>query len=109
MDYFVYILICQGNKLYTGITTDVKKRVREHCFGLSAGAKFTKSHKPEQIVALWKVEGRSVASKLEYKIKAMSKEQKRALIENPQNVTDIGEEFANTVCEEIPDIKNLLN
>ena len=69
--YYIYILECENGILYTGITTDYKRRLKEHKGedGLLKGAKFTKSHKPEKIVALWKTDNRSDASKLETRIK----------------------------------------
>lgn len=80
--YFVYILRCHGDLLYTGITTDVQRRFREHSQQSGKGARFTRSHKAEKLVALWSTENRSLASKLEYRIKALTKEKKLKLIEN---------------------------
>jgi predicted GIY-YIG superfamily endonuclease len=67
--YYVYILKCEGELLYTGITNDVSRRMDEH-FGRSEKcAKFTRSHKAQSLEALWSCENRSLASKLEYRIK----------------------------------------
>lgn len=82
--YYTYILQCKSNILYTGITTDYKRRLEEHS-GVNdskKGAKFTKSHKPEKIVALWRTNTRSDASKLEARIKQLSKSEKIELIDN---------------------------
>ena len=80
--YYIYILQCVNGILYTGITTDYKRRFNEHkkINNSKKGAKFTKSHKPEKIVALWKTDTRSNASKLEARIKQLLKIEKLKLI-----------------------------
>lgn len=82
--YYIYILECENGILYTGITTDYKRRLDEHknVNSSNKGAKFTKSHKPEKIVALWKTSTRSDASKLEARIKQLTKIEKIELIGN---------------------------
>lgn len=79
--YYVYILRCEDDSLYTGITVDMLRRFREHRNGGEKGAKYTFSHRPVKIEALWLKENRSEASKLEYRIKQLSKQQKLLLIE----------------------------
>ena len=80
--YYIYILRCQGDKLYTGITTDVQRRFSEHTGQNGKGAKFTRSHKAESVAAVWSAADRSLASKLEYRIKALPRQKKLELIEN---------------------------
>lgn len=82
MQYYIYIIKCDGDRLYTGITTDYNRRLEEHKGIRKKGAKFTKSFKPENIEALWTTLDRSYASKLEYRIKTLSKIQKNNLIDN---------------------------
>lgn len=77
--YFVYIIRCSGGMLYTGITTDVERRFAEHSGG-ARGAKFTHTHRPEAVEAVWSAPDRSLASKLEYGIKHLSRQQKLELI-----------------------------
>lgn len=79
-NYYVYILRCEDNSLYTGITTDVERRFSEHLGKNGKGAKYTKVHKPVKIEKVFSCCGRAEASKLEYKIKRMTKEQKENLI-----------------------------
>ncbi len=76
--YFVYILQCVDNSLYTGITTDVDRRLQEHCEG--KGGHYTRSHKPKKIVYIETVSNRSQALKREAEIKRLSAQQKLALI-----------------------------
>lgn len=78
--YYVYILRCEDNTLYTGITTDVARRFAEHREDKVKGAKYTKAHKPKEIAAAWEVGTKSDASKLEYRIKKLEKAEKEKLI-----------------------------
>ncbi len=80
--WFVYILRCADGSFYTGITTDVERRVDEHN-GLSktAGAKCTRARRPVQLVYQEKCENRSTASKREYEIKSMTRQKKLIFVE----------------------------
>lgn len=78
--YYVYILRCEDNSLYTGITTDVQRRFNEHKNDMKKGAKYTASHTPISIEAVFEAENRSEASKLEAHIKTLTKAQKEELI-----------------------------
>jgi putative endonuclease len=75
--WFVYLLECANGKLYTGITTDLAKRLAAHKSG--AGAKFTRGNPPLRILAATHCLDRSEASKLEYRIKQLTAMQKRDL------------------------------
>lgn len=86
--YYIYILKCENDILYTGITTDYERRFDEHSGLRSNGAKFTKSHKPEEIVALWTTKTRSDASKLESRIKQLEKSDKLKLIDGKSNLKE---------------------
>ncbi len=79
--YYTYILRCSDGSLYTGITNDLQKRMDAHSGKLPDGAKYTRSHSPERLEAVWKSRGRSEASRLEYRIKKLDKRQKQRLIE----------------------------
>ena len=65
--------------VYTGITTDVNRRVAEHN-GCDKGAKYTKARQPVQLVYKAKLSDRSSASKEEFRIKNLSRKQKKILI-----------------------------
>ncbi len=80
MPYYVYIVKCSDTTLYTGITTDVKRRVDEHNHS-EKGAKYTKLRRPVSLVYVEEVANRSVASKREYAIKKLSRSAKLALID----------------------------
>ena len=86
--YFVYMLRCTDDSLYTGITTDVERRFKEHSEGGVKGAKYTKNHPPKEIAAVWQVENRSLASKLEWQIKHLTKVQKEMLCKEPERLSE---------------------
>lgn len=80
--YYVYVLRCEDNSLYTGITNDIKKRMKEHFGKSDKKAKYTKAHKPIKIEALWQCHSKSDALKIEYRIKELTKKDKENLIKN---------------------------
>ena len=80
MLYFVYIVQCSDDTLYTGITTDIKRRVEEHNSS-DKGAKYTKLRRPVKLVYSEEAENRSCASKREYAIKKLSREKKLELMQ----------------------------
>lgn len=82
-EWFVYMIRCMDSSLYTGITTDVKRRYEEHERG--RGAKYTKVRKPVEICAVFQAEDRSSAGKLEYFIKKLTKKEKEILISDEKN------------------------
>ncbi|MGB5868199.1 MAG: GIY-YIG nuclease family protein [Arcobacteraceae bacterium] len=79
MSYFVYILECSDKSLYTGITTNVEKRLNEHN-NSPKGAKYTKARRPVKLVYSEPSEDRSSASKREYAIKKLTRIKKLQLI-----------------------------
>lgn len=76
--YFVYILKCKDGSLYTGITTDLERRLEEHKNG--TGAKYTRGKKAGNIVYSEKKRNRSTASRREAEIKSWTRAEKLALI-----------------------------
>jgi len=78
--WYVYILECSDGSLYTGITTDVNKRLITHNKG--KGAKYTQNRLPVALLAFKEAEDRSQASKEEYRIKQLSRKEKLDLIKN---------------------------
>ena len=78
--YFVYILKCADETLYTGIATELERRIDEHN-GSDKGAKYTRVRRPVRLVYSEKYPDRSAASKREYEIKKkMSRAEKLELI-----------------------------
>lgn len=81
MAYYTYILRCEDGSLYTGITTDLARRFTEHSGQDGKGAKYTASHRPVQYEAVWESPDRAYASKLEYRLKGLTKQDKELLIQ----------------------------
>ncbi len=86
--YFVYMLRCTDGSLYAGITTDVNRRFAEHASGGKLGAKYTKNHTPKEIEVVWQVENRSAASKIEWRLKRLTKAQKETLCKEPERLEE---------------------
>ena len=76
--YSLYILKCKDGSLYTGITTDVKRRLREHKAGI--GGHYTRSRDVVGIVYAEEYRDRSEASKREAEIKGWTRKKKLSLI-----------------------------
>ena len=77
--YFLYILECADSTLYTGITTDLERRISEHNSS-DLWAKYTHARRPVKLVYYEKLENRSDASKRELQVKKLTKKQKIELI-----------------------------
>ena len=91
--YYTYILRCTDNTLYTGITTDLERRMEEHFSQNEKCAKYTKRHKAKKLEAAWTSSDRRSASKLEYYIKHLSKTNKEAIIKNNANIKLLDEKI----------------
>ena len=76
---YTYVVKCSDGSLYTGWTTDVTRRVKEHNEG--KGAKYTKSRRPVELVYYEAFETKQEAMKREYAIKQLSREEKEKLIQ----------------------------
>lgn len=75
--WFVYLLECRGGRVYTGISTDPEARLRQHRAG--KGARFTRMHPPERLLAVRACASAQEARRDEYRIKQLSPADKRAL------------------------------
>ena len=78
--YYVYILRCEDNTLYTGITTDVKRRFLEHSEDKVKGAKYTKARRPVVLIYHEMFETKEEAMRREYAIKHMTRKEKEELM-----------------------------
>ena len=79
------MLRCTDGSIYTGMTNDLDKRLSEHISG--AGAKYTKSHQAEKLEIAWSSKSKSLACKLEYQIKQLTKQQKEKIIQGEKLTT----------------------
>ena len=78
LPHHVYVLRCSDDTLYTGYTTDVDRRVREHDDGQAA--KYTRGRTPVELVHEETFGSRSAAMSREAEIKAMTREEKLGLV-----------------------------
>jgi putative endonuclease len=79
--WFVYILRCSDDSLYTGITTELDRRVAEHNDKhKNLGARYTRARQPVTLIYHETFESRSLASKREAGIKRLTRRQKQLLI-----------------------------
>ena len=76
----VYIVRCANETLYTGITTDVDRRIGEHNGSHDGGARYTRARRPVTLVYVEILKSRSEAAKREFEIKRLSREEKEELI-----------------------------
>ena len=78
MPWFVYMVRCRDGSLYTGITTDVQKRLAQHNAG--SGAKYTRTHGPVVVAHQESVADESAARKREAEIKRWTKQKKETFL-----------------------------
>lgn len=83
---YVYMVRCEDNSIYTGITMDLSKRMQEHYYRKKQGAKYTKSRQIKSLEMVWEAETWSHAAKLEFRIKRLKKSKKEELILHPELV-----------------------
>jgi putative endonuclease len=80
------MLRCNDNSLYTGVTTDVQRRLHEHN-NTEAGSKYVKYRRPATLVYLEEGHDRSSALKREHEIKGLTKKQKEDLVKDYQRLS----------------------
>lgn len=85
--WYIYIVQCADGTLYTGITKDVKKRLDKHNSG--KGAKYVRKRLPVKLLRSFMAQDRSEASKIEYKIKQLSRADKFNLIKGSIKIADL--------------------
>ena len=76
----VYIIRTEDNQLYSGVTTDVVRRFREHQSGGARAARYLRAHPPRAIVFSMPIGTRSQALKVEYRLKRLTRARKEAVI-----------------------------
>jgi len=79
-EWSVYIIRCDDSTLYTGISTDVARRLQEHRSGDGKAAKYTKPFSSIQLVYEILIGHRSLAAKIEYQIKKLPKQKKEFVV-----------------------------
>lgn len=77
--WFVYMVRCRDNSLYSGVTTDLTRRESEHNTSVK-GARYTRTRRPVIMVYNQVVANRSEAGKLEWRLKKLTKAKKELLV-----------------------------
>lgn len=77
--WFVYVVLCADNTLYTGITTNTQRRVDEHNAGAPSGARYTRSRRPVTLAYVEGADSRAIATQRERAIKKLDRHGKLAL------------------------------
>lgn len=78
--WYLYVVHCADGSLYTGVTTDLSRRVKEHNDDNKRGAKYTRSRRPVKLVFWEHHSSRSAAQSAEYSFKKLSKKKKNDII-----------------------------
>ena len=85
----VYLVRCANGALYTGITTDIDRRLAEHGQASGRGAKFLRGKGPLRLVLKQELESKGLALSVERRIKKLSKARKEALIDQDRSIQAI--------------------
>ena len=86
----VYLVRCKDDSLYAGVALDVDRRLEEHREG-KRGAKYLRGRAPLELVLRRELGDRSLALKVELRIKKLSRKAKKNLIENPEMIDEIAQ------------------
>jgi len=82
MIWYVYMLRCADGTLYSGITTDLKRRLDEHNFDNKKGAKYTRMRRPVELVYKIRCKNQSKAASAEANLKKLTRVKKEALLDS---------------------------
>jgi len=94
-EWSIYLLRCADGSFYTGITTDVSRRISEHQQG-KRGAKYLRGRAPFELVYQRAVGDRSVATRIEYCVKQLSRSEKENLQRLPARIDELLKDFQDT-------------
>jgi len=78
--WYLYVLLCNDNTFYTGVTTDLGRRLIEHNTS-ARGAKYTRTRRPVEMVYYKSYENQSKAQKAEYAFKKLTRKEKKLKME----------------------------
>jgi len=95
-NWFLYLIRCRNGRLYTGITTDVERRFGEHESGDKKGSKYLRGKTPLTLVLKKRVGDKSVALKIEAKVKKMPKTKKELLVDGKIKIREIKKEISRS-------------
>ena len=105
--YYIYMLRCEDNSIYTGITTNLDRRFKEHTNKDNKCAKYTFNHTAKKLEMTWETENRVLASKLEYHIKQLSKKDKEELVKDARLINKLLEDRVDCTKYKLLDKENI--
>ena len=103
-NWFLYLIRCENGGLYTGITTDVERRFEEHRSGDKKGSKYLRGKAHLKLVMKKRVGNRSMALKIEAKVKKLPKAKKELLVDGKVKIREIKKEINSSASN-----KTLIN
>jgi len=80
--HYVYVVRCANGSLYTGYTKDIEVRMAAHNEG--KGGRYTRTHRPVELIAFWGFTTKREALQIEYRIKQLSRQKKLELVQQPE-------------------------
>ncbi len=95
-EWSIYLLRCADGSVYTGIATDVSRRISEHEQG-KRGAKYLRGRGPFELVYQRAVGDRSIATRIEYRVKQLARIEKEDLQRLPLRIDELLNELRETV------------
>ncbi len=93
-DWYLYLIRCRDGSLYTGISTDVNRRFHQHQGKGNTGSKYLKGKGPLTLVFQKRLGSKTLALKVEGKVKKLSKGRKEKLVEVPEHIEMIMKRLA---------------
>ncbi len=91
--WFIYLIRCRDRSLYTGITTDIKRRFNEHQDGGRKGSKYLRGKAPLEVVLKRKIGSKSLALQVEHIVKKMTKTEKEMFVSGKINMRHINKQL----------------
>jgi putative endonuclease len=86
--WFVYLLQCSDGSFYTGVTNDLKRRVRQHNGEIVGGANYTRARRPVALAWYEACENRSVAQQREHSVRRSPRPEKQRLAAEGMSMND---------------------
>lgn len=77
--HYVYVVRCANGSLYTGYTKDIEARIAAHNEG--KGGRYTRAHRPVELIASWNFATKREALQIEYRIKQLPRQKKLELVQ----------------------------
>jgi putative endonuclease len=88
-NWFLYVIRCKGGSLYTGITTDVQRRIKEHQSSDGKGAKYLRGKAPVKLIFRKKIGSRRAALMMENRVKKLTKAKKEMFVAGKISIGEI--------------------